>query len=594
MNLMLGDEVMPTLFRQFLEQYITVEISYEPFNYELDLNCSLELFYEELKKFWGLSISFFYNHNRLVTVLNSYEIHLKQNVVEHLFKMYLFAKKNHLNFEGTLILEFLYTYFSTINTIDYKKNHQSFANAKNEFKSVLTSIGLNKFFFRESIECIYPFYKKLLHYAVKKDIFVDFEIINRIFMNLNNYQQYYNELIEFLITNKKNLYGVILFDNDIEQHVETYLDYIEDSLSNFEKYNYSKEILLELDKAKCLSGKNIKVILNKYIDVVNFLCKKLSDKTSSCLHSISEIESLKNDLIFLLQNIKSLQKKHKEKIHQCLSYLLRLKRHLLSDEEYVNSEMKVSEFTYKISSKEIENFKNTLLNNKFSLYAASKVKFIKALGAAIETYSKYPLQSIVTRYRIDTDSQIYTVNIEEHTKKENSFKDYFDEKGREYISSHPKLMNKLSENYYEELLKYLSKSFIMQQELIIASLGYDNFRKIISELKESISYTFDNDYAIVICNILAIEAIMKKMLAQNNLNSQFYGRDDLDLLFKIYDEEEKKDGLMYLNYILYEKSGLNLRNAMMHGTMINSNLNVALLVTFSGLIFASWLLNENQ
>ena len=49
---------------------------------------------------------------------------------------------------------------------------------------------------------------------------------------------------------------------------------------------------------------------------------------------------------------------------------------------------------------------------------------------------------------------------------------------------------------------------------------------------------------------------------------------------------------MYLNYILYEKSGLNLRNNAMHGTLINETLTVPLIVTFSGLIFISWLSNE--
>ena len=46
------------------------------------------------------------------------------------------------------------------------------------------------------------------------------------------------------------------------------------------------------------------------------------------------------------------------------------------------------------------------------------------------------------------------------------------------------------------------------------------------------------------------------------------------------------------NSILYEKSGLNLRNYMLHGTLINSTLDIPLMTTFSGLIFVSWLLNE--
>ena len=36
----------------------------------------------------------------------------------------------------------------------------------------------------------------------------------------------------------------------------------------------------------------------------------------------------------------------------------------------------------------------------------------------------------------------------------------------------------------------------------------------------------------------------------------------------------------------------NLRNNIMHGTLINEQLVIPLIVTFSGLIFISWLLNE--
>ena len=153
-------------------------------------------------------------------------------------------------------------------------------------------------------------------------------------------------------------------------------------------------------------------------------------------------------------------------------------------------------------------------------------------------------------------------------------------------------MNKLSQNYYEELLRYLSQTFLMQQNLTLSVLGHDDFRKIINELKDSISYKIDNDYSIVVSNILAIETDVLKLLKRNNLNVSQDGYSNLNLLFEVYSDENKKDGLMYLNYILYEKSGLNLRNKMMHGVMINSNLDIALLVTFSGLIFVSWLLNE--
>ena len=333
-------------------------------------------------------------------------------------------------------------------------------------------------------------------------------------------------------------------------------------------------------------------ILNKYVDIVNRLCRKLVDKQYSFIQGLSEIENLKKELIYILQNIESLNDRQKEKIRECLSYLLRLKRYLLSDEIYVNSEMHEMEFKQSIPSKEVDNFRNSLLNNKFSLYAASKVRFTADVGHALESYAKYPLQSIVSMYHIDSVGQVYSTGIEEKNKINSNFKKYYDQKGEDYTKNHPKLMNKLSQNYYEELLRYLSKTFLMQQNLTLSVLGHDDFRKIINELKDSISYQNDNDYSVVVSNILAIETDVLKLLQRNNLNISQDGYSNLNALFETYSDEDKKDGIMYLNYILYEKSGLNLRNKMMHGVMINSNLDIALLVTFSGLIFVSWILND--
>ena len=45
----------------------------------------------------------------------------------------------------------------------------------------------------------------------------------------------------------------------------------------------------------------------------------------------------------------------------------------------------------------------------------------------------------------------------------NYIKKYFDKKGREYTEKHNSLINKLSKDYYEEFLKYLSKTFIIKQ-----------------------------------------------------------------------------------------------------------------------------------
>lgn len=583
---------MRKLLKAFLEENIATDYSNEKFDYTFNDSVPIDAFNAEFKKFLGLYNSIFYQNNRFVTVFNSYEIRISKIDIRHIFDLYLYAQKKDLKYEKTLLIEFLYTYFNTLNTKEYKQNYKKYDESKKDFKLVLDELKLTKIFFTSVIDEIYVFYKQLFNYGIKNEVFIDVEIINRVFNNINHKKEYNVELIDLLVNNKNNLYNIIKYDNNINEHIETYFNYIIDSLKHFGGYNYAKDVLFELDKTNNLNEGKLNQILNKYVDIVNQLCRKLVDKQYSFIQGLSEIENLKKELIYILQNIESLNDRQKEKLRECLSYLLRLKRYLLSDEIYVNSEMHETEFKQSIPSKEVDNFRNSLLNNKFSLYAASKVRFTADVGHALESYAKYPLQSIVSMYHIDSVEQVYSTGIEEKNRINSNFKKYYDKKGKEYTINHPRLMNKLSQNYYEELLRYLSKTFLMQQNLTLSVLGHDDFRKVINELKDSISYQNDNDYSIVVSNILAIETDVLKLLQRNNLNISQDGYSNLNALFETYSDEDKKDGIMYLNYILYEKSGLNLRNKMMHGVMINSNLDIALLVTFSGLIFVSWLLND--
>ena len=177
--------------------------------------------------------------------------------------------------------------------------------------------------------------------------------------------------------------------------------------------------------------------------------------------------------------------------------------------------------------------------------------------------------------------------------QEDNFKKFFDKKGEIYTKNHPNLMNKLYKDYYEELLKHLSTIFLMHQGFLISIIGKAVFYEIIEKLKEEFHYDYNNQYAIIVRNILSIEQNIANLMKNINLKCSDKGFYNINKLVDEYmDNEEILNGLMYLNYILYEKSGLNLRNNIMHGTLINGNLEIPLLVTFSGLIFVSWLCNR--
>ena len=443
----------------------------------------------------------------------------------------------------------------------------------------------------DSSNLSYEFYNKVIDYAIKKEIFVSIELINRILNNLSRKKDYKRNLIEKFIKNKLNLFAIIKHDEDIPLHLNVYFNHIIEILSNDRGYDHAKEMIVELNKANCLDEEKLNKIVNIYVLVTNSLCDKLKTKQNSFIQGLGELENLRGEMLYILQNVSSLNGDQKEKIKQCLSRILMLKRYLISDDEYVYSEMVEISSDLKFKKTEIDEFVKTIINNRYSIYNASKADFYQEMEIALETYAKHPLQSIINSYYIDSKNQVYYVPNAKNKVNDN-FKKIFDEVGRKYTENHPKLLNKLNSNYYEELLKYLSKTFMIHQNLIINILGYENFKNLINDLKNMIGFNEDNEYIIVVKNILSIESNIIKKIDQLGIRSSDKGFENINKLADVYrNNADILNGLMYLNYVLYEPTGLRLRNNAMHGTLINSDLNVPLLISFSGLIFVSWLLN---
>lgn len=587
---------MRRLLKAFLEENMIYESLNEEYNYEFCNSKDSKAFSTEFKKFIGMYKAFFYDKDRFVTVINSNEIVLDKKVIEHLFNMYKYAKENKMYKEKVLLIEFLYTYYKSINSPSYKANYNNFKKSSDDFFNVINEKNLKKEFFTVVIDDLYAFYRDLINYGIDKEIYIDPEIINRIFNNLKSKSQYYNDLINIFIYNKKNLYNIIHFDNEKDKHINTYIEYMTTSLDNFGGYNYVKEMLFQLDKSSVLTSEICKDIINKYISITNEICNRLKNKQYSFIKGLSEIDALKKELNYILNNIKSLNDIQRNKIRESLVQLLRLKRYIIADHDYVKSEMHVFSNEIKIDNREIEKCRKIIIENEYTIYASSKIDFINQIGIALESYAKYPIQSLVSNYEIDSDKQIYSLNIAKKEKNDrDNFKKYFDEKGKEYTEKHPKLMNKLYGNYYEELLRYLSKTFIMQQELILSMLGKVEFKNTIIKLKKSLGYEYNNEYAMVVNNILAIEQNIIYILKEKGLDISLQGFDNINNLFEVFKEDNTiLNGLMYLNYTLYEKSGMNLRNNIMHGNLINTDLSIPLLVSFSGLIFVSWLRNDKE
>lgn len=587
---------MRTILRKYIENYISFEYLNDTFDYNFSQESSIEKFEIEFKKFISFYNSVFYNGNRFVTIFNSNEIRIKYNDLKLILILYIYCENNNLKIQKNIIQDFLYTYHITINTHEYENNYDKHKESKMELKQIIDELNIRKKFYVNFQNEIYDFYKEIICYGLNEDVFIDGETITRIFNNLKYMRKEYSELIEIFITKKKNIYNIIKYDDSKSKHIDVYLEYIQDSLENIGGYNYAKEVIFELDKDCCLNEKMMNKIINKYIKITNDLINKLKTKEETFIRGISEIEVLRKEYIFLLENVDNFTEKHKNKIKECLTRLLKLKRFIISDEEYVKAQMHESVFEHKVDRGKIEEYRKSLMENTLRLYNASKIKFTEEMANALEMYSKYPLHSLVSRYTIDSKREVYGLCIEEQKKGDNNkFKKYFDILGSKYTKTHTSLTNIISSNYYEELLKYMSTTFELHQRLLVSTLTKEDFNTLINSLKKSINYNFENQYAIIISNILAIEINVVKILEQYNIEISNDGFTNLNSLFEICkDDDEKVNGLMYINYILYEKSGMNLRNNATHGTLINEDLTIPLIVSFSGLIFISWLLKWNK
>ncbi len=574
------------------------ELNYlkDEFDYNFNKNSSNEDFLIEFRKFLGLYNYLFYDKKRFLTAFNSLEIRLKKDDIKHIFSLYEYTKKKDLEQEKGVLIDFLYTYWKTITNGEYCLNYDKAKESIEDFKKVLEESGHKRTFFSYFQQECFDFYKNLLEFAIQKDIFIENNLIERIFNNLNGEKDYCNYIVNLLVKNNKSLYKVIEFDDEIDKNIEQYYLYVIQSLDEFGQFNYAKEVFSKLAKGKYLNDEKIKSILNKYIDIENNLCKNLKSKQYGFSTALYEINYIKNEFIYILENVSSLDKVKKDKIHECLKNLLGLKRFLVSDNNYVQTSMNEYPFSTVIKDEQIKEFKKNMQKDRCYLSIYSNVDFISMMEKALELYSKYPLPSIILGFNINEVRGIYSVGIEVKKISKNNFKLFFDNVGQEYTIKHPELVNKLSINYYEELLKHLSNVFNIQQSLLNIYLEVSELKNdVFSDLKKELKYDFDNDYAVLVSNILAIEANILQLIENKGLNPKKDGFDNINELFKYYKKNKNATNwLMYINYILYEKSGMNLRDDAMHGNIINTDLSIPLIVSFTGLIFTSRLLNEGK
>jgi len=582
--------IMNRIIKNFLEENQIAEIIKENFDYTIDKFSDIEQFKTEYKKFMWIYSSFFFTSGGLKTIINSYDIKLLSNDLERIFKLYRYAYDNNL-IERYILGEFLLTYYSSINNSEYKTKGPGKVPVA-EYRAINANYKNGKSIYMELQEITYEFYCQLVSVIIDDDEFLYDEVIDRMKTNINS-ESKFNYLVDKLLKNERNVLTIIERDNEIDKHADIYNNYICKEILDFTLYKYPMKIILKLDQKCHLRKETFDVVVNDIVDKVNNLQDKVEHNECDLIKDISSISNFLNQINIFIDNLHTINKIQRQKLKECRNNIMCIKRYILSDKEMIKSALQEFSYETKIDSKEIDKVVNEICSNVLRIFAHSKVDFEKELEEAIKSYSEHPLNSLVNNFTLDSNHQTYYIFNE--TEINDYFKVYFDELGKKYTELHAdELRNKLMGGYYNELLKYLRRTFTLKQSMICDFLkSRDKFNEVLDKLRLLLKLKANNKYSIVAHNVIEIEARIIDILKEKNLTVSLEPKENLVKLAQYFMENKIAfNGLIYINYILYEESGLKIRNNIAHGNLINENLDIELIVTFSSIILLQWLYNE--
>lgn len=579
--------------KEYLETFIECDTLNEKFDYSINNESSPDIYLKELKKFNNTYNSFFMNKGRLVFMINNYEIILREEDLKQILKLFLFYKKSNLD-NCYLIAEFLLSYFNTINSKEYKRNVSNYKEIKDTFKKIILSNKEDKNILCTFKQMSFKLYNKIIDYGAHKDNFFLGDILERACINFNNDKLLKAKIIKKLLENNVYPSKVILYDENIKENFKYYKKYLLD-YENYSIYSrFPDEMLYTLDKNGLLKNSIIKLIINNIVDRTNMLQEKCDDEHENFIKIISEIDYLKSFLNNALNRLTMLSCCHKKKMHECLINLLYMKRVLVSDEDRINSQMQEFKYEQVIPNGKIEEFVNAVNDNIAVLYSSSVCNFEKELEQSLNTYAKYPTSYIFSSYNIDSDSQTYLKS--EDGFVDSVFMNYYDKKGKIFTNTNTNLQNILTKGYYIQLIKYLKQQFISYQQYIISFFDLkEGKRSLIDKLIKQGDFKLYNDYLILALTVIQIENSIIDLLKIKGKNITNNGFNNLNELAKEYTNDDFNfNGLMYINYILYERHGLNIRNNIAHGNYFGKNIDIQILTTICAIMFINGLLRKER
>ena len=120
-------------------------------------------------------------------------------------------------------------------------------------------------------------------------------------------------------------------------------------------------------------------------------------------------------------------------------------------------------------------------------------------------------------------------------------------------------------------------------------------KSLVSILISKGNYKLKNNYIILAKNTIQIEQSIINLMKIKKLPISTKGFKNLNMLAKEYVKNDAIfNGLMFVNYILYEKHGLNIRDNISHGNYFNKNIDVEIITSLCAIMFLNGLLKKES
>lgn len=580
------------IYEEFLSH--TFNKNKEQFDLGFNESSNQEEFEEEFVKFLAFTDFFFAQDGILVTMINSYCYSLDIVMLKYVCELYKWADKCENRGYVGFISEYILTYHLSLRSELYKekiKNYrQHIANLYSHFpkKSLFTNGQISN--------NTYHFYLSVIDYSssIKKTILP--EVMKRMLTKFRYHQIEYQSIFDRLLLQGR--FYVFLSKNDynLGSHREHYLSYVNENLSENDFSDELIEIIMCLYRDAPFNEVFTKTIINHLIMSSNSLCAELKARNGHIIRNIAQLEILLEQL----NKINSLDfgtnnNKFKAIIRDCKLNLLHYKRQLLSDEEYTTKSFQKIPFSITVS-KPKKSYREYFEENLLNLYFLVKIDFDQVLEASIRSYNDHPIIYNVTNLSIDSTNGLYSMSDQYESTV---FSEYFERKGKKLTSElRDKLRNTVNEGFYKTMVKYESLSYSATLS-IIANILKDDSIWLKNEYRTLLGLTdpvYENDYLLICKNVISIEYYLYKIAQKKGFDPRKGAINTLSELFREFESnDEYRNGFLFVNFILYDENGLNLRNKLLHGTELSStSLVTQIVLVFACVIYLNYFISSES